>query len=410
MLLGAAVSVVTTLVLARFMQPEELAFYAVASTVVSYGTIFQLGLSSGLARQLPILIGEGQSKFGNTIAGQATFAILILWLLVFPLYSIVVYVVTDQHPTMRTILWITGIWIVIRSFSELTLLRLRAESKLLSLSSISLSQRILLLVVGGIVARSFGPVAVVLTFMAIEGMTHAIAGFVYYRRTQYLIPDLSNIRNLIRDGFPIAATGLISSVQLTSERLVLALLAPLTVTGIYQVAAIPVIVGIAFSGITNQFIGPKVLQAYGKSHSLKEAQQFVNKAALSVLGIGLLLSPIVIFATRPLFDIFLPTYLEAVSAFQILYIGTVLIAANLYGSVLIAANKMTRFAQIKFVTSVGTVAMYFVVISITHDLRWIAAANVTSIVVDFSIRYFYARIVSNHQVESSNNAQTNITS
>ena len=82
-LIGNVLTMISGLLVARWMLPEELGYFNSFSILTSYIILVQLGIPSGLSRELPFYMGKGQRKDVEELAATAQFFGSFIGVLVF---------------------------------------------------------------------------------------------------------------------------------------------------------------------------------------------------------------------------------------------------------------------------------------------------------------------------------------
>ncbi len=81
-LVNNIVSIVSGIVVARWLLPEELGVFNALSIFTSYIILAQIGIPSGLSRELPFYFGKNDSEKAYTLASTAKFFLMLLSLIV----------------------------------------------------------------------------------------------------------------------------------------------------------------------------------------------------------------------------------------------------------------------------------------------------------------------------------------
>lgn len=376
-----------TLLFARVLSPEGFGYYGIALTIAGYGAVFQFGILSGLTRELPVSIGARDFERATRLAGETAVALAVASATMLPLFLLAVFLLADfSNPGLQTAAAMAGVLTASRSFGGFVLLRMRSERDVVGFPVAMIAQRVVTAAAGTVAAYYFGFVALLWVFVAVELATFAVGTVVRLRPLNYSDVRLADIRYLVGIGMPVMLAGVLRSVQLSVEKLFLLAVASAQVVGVYQVAWIPVALGIAASGIVSQYAGPKLLTEYGAHGSVRKVFGQSLKISGAIIVIGLAAAPVVYLAGEAGIRMWLPQYIESLPAFRILYIGAVLVAASTSNFAVSAANRQRIMLYAQVTSTVITLLAYAVLIQFTNDILWFAVVNVGSITTDFVIR------------------------
>ena len=82
-LTNSVIAIVTGLIVARWMIPEELGVFNSFSIFTSYIILAQLGIPSGLSRELPFYFGKNEPGKAQEFASTAKYFLLLISVIVF---------------------------------------------------------------------------------------------------------------------------------------------------------------------------------------------------------------------------------------------------------------------------------------------------------------------------------------
>ncbi len=113
--------------------------------------LLQLGLSSGLNRELPFALGSGQEEYSARLVGETTLVLSILMAVGLVVYSLVIINIRFSDFNIQKAFLLSGVLAFSSMLFQVVILRLRCERRLLALPVVLLSQKIIILV-GGVIA------------------------------------------------------------------------------------------------------------------------------------------------------------------------------------------------------------------------------------------------------------------
>ena len=109
-LMGIAVGLgfIKTMVFGAYLSPKFMGYYSIAITIAGYGTFLQLGLMSGLNRELPVCLGSRMEKYSSDLVGETTIAVISLQLIGLILYYVILASITFKDVSVRNAFFFAG--------------------------------------------------------------------------------------------------------------------------------------------------------------------------------------------------------------------------------------------------------------------------------------------------------------
>lgn len=389
-----SLSAISGVVFAWAMSPESLGYYSLASVVVAYGSFLQLGLLSGLGRELPVLLGGGQHERARHLMTTATNLLGVLCVSAFLGYVGVIASIPVPNPDYRLALALGGLWTVSSLLVQVPVIRLRSARNLLAFPVVLLVQRAVGVTVGAAAARHAGFGGLLGVLVAVDLLTFlSLGSFRWVRPVRALLS--AEMVSLAAVGFPIMLGSFIQSTQLTLDRVFLIGASSPRQLGLYQLAATPLALGLALSSIVNQYLGPKVLHDFGAGGTLRGALRECLKTTVVLTGLMLAAAPLVF----PLADFavtrWLPHYRDALPAFRILYVGSIFLATNTAGLVLDAARRPAWYTRALVPSVAVSLGLFAAVSRQTTDLAAYALVTVVGLALNFAVRFWLAFVCVN---------------
>ncbi len=327
-----AVGVVTSLLFRVLLPPAEMGIWQGLKLFLSYGNYLNLGVSKGAARELAIARGRGdesQAEAGlhaaftaNTLAsGLLSVALVIgaVWTLSFH--------GGWSNPWSLGLLVMAGLVLVQRYETFLVTIQ-RARGQFALTSRLSVIEALLTLTIGGLATWRWG----------VPGL-YISAGVVLVAAIAYLqmnAPttlgwnwDKDEIKRLTVIGFPMLATGVLSSLFRSLDKLMILWFMN---DGTYQlgVYSAAVLVGTQLYGIATQLAmvgAPRYAELWGSTGDRRAVAEFTAKNSLFVAwalaGAGLL----AISLATPLLAWLLPKYAAGLPS--LVWLGPGVAAAGL---------------------------------------------------------------------------------
>jgi len=402
-LMGTAIvlAFMKTLVFGSYLTPEMMGYYSIAITIAGYGTFLQLGLLSGLNRELPVRLGRREDEYYSDLAGETTVAVFSLQVLGITIYYIVLATITFKESSVKEAFYLAGLLTFSASFGQIVLLRLRAEQRILGFSILKVitSSGILLFGIMGI--HYLGYKGAIFAVFLVEISSFLVVSKGFLKPANYFVFRLNDICYLLRIGFPLMLAGVLINLQMSMDRLFLIKNMSAAEIGIYQIGTLPLTFGVVAGSIVSQYVSPKLLYRYGQVKSLKYVFDRSFKVSLMLIGIMLCLLPIVPALSGFVIDHWLPDYKASMSLILIFYIGSIFTAANIVGIVINAANKQVlALYQAGIMTGLSFVG-YLMVSHFFLAIEWYAYVNITTQIISFlvntSICFYLVKIMDEHE-------------
>ena len=383
--IALALGFLRNIVFATVLSPELMGYYSIALTIASYGMLLQLGVINGLGRELPISFGKKNLTYASSLVGEATLAIVFLQLVGILIFYVIILATNFADPSTRDAFLWGGFLAFSIPFSQIVMLRLRSEQRVLTFSLLQVLNSIAILTTGMVAIKYFNYKGAICSIIFVNFLTFIIISKTSLNPVNFRRFNFGEIKYLVRIGLPLMLAGVLASLQMSLDRLFLINNFSPKDIGIYQIGMIPLTLGIAVSGIISQYISPKLLFRYGKGHSLKFVFIKARMVSLITIGIMMVFLPFVPFVSRTIVDLWLPKYKESIDLITIFYVGAIFTSANILGLVTNAANRqMLDLYQIVFLVLISF-GGYLLVSRYNMPLVWYAYMNTAVQIVYFFI-------------------------
>lgn len=362
--------VLVELVAAKILGPSLWGIWYLLNLVLAYRGVFELGITSGMNREVPINLGKNDDQKANNIENiafttveiSAVFTSIILFVSSFYIEN------TDLKNALR---WLIPLFIV-SQFYYLLNASLKANSLF---KYISRKQFIF--------SFLFPVLAVPLTFkFKLEGFIVAftlalfISGSYIYKvspitySTQF---DWKEIKNLIRIGFPIMAVGIAYTFLNTADRWIIAVFLEPEDLGYYSMAII-VFGGMnLFPRIISMQLYPRMAFDWGKSNS---KEKLLHWTWLQTKYSGILILPLigVVLAVFPwIIRTWLPEYISGILSLQIIVFGTLFMPLSAgWGNVLNIIDKQVVYLIIIVLAAVLNIILNYILIKGGYGIEGVA--------------------------------------
>lgn len=310
---------------ASALAPEAFGRWVIMALVLQYLPFISLGVSSGLARQVPISLGSGGEVGAQRLEDVALGATIVSGLVASGLGSGLLIVLLGASPIEIVVF---GAVAFLQQLAQLEQSLARARIRFRAAAAQLTGQGVASLIVG---SSLVGIGAGVLAPLAGRVAAFAVA-LLLAPRTLVRIPRptfrLSRAVGLVRVGFPLMVGGLLVTVLLTLDRWLVELWLGRAALGVYGLVGYGLSALLFFPLVLSQQYYPRLAFLRGMGRPLRElmsvaTEQSVVAAALTALtGAGLV--SLAGFGIPAL----MPAYRDAVTPLILVCVGAVVYAAG----------------------------------------------------------------------------------
>jgi O-antigen/teichoic acid export membrane protein len=352
--------------------PEGIGYFTIVMTVSSYGVFLQLGLMSGLTRELPIAFGQGEIQKGKNLVGETTTAVLTIQSFLLIIYLLIISAISFEDNIKQNSFFLAGLVVIPAQLISLVMLRLRSEQKILTFSFLHFLNTFLTVLIGYLLLPFFGFKAAVWALIFINILFFIFASLRYLGPVNYFYFNIKDLLYLVKIGFPVMLAGLAVSFFITMDKIFLMRYSTLENLGIYQIASLPLILGVSIQSLANQYIGPKLLFEYGKGATLMDIYKNSFRTSLVILIMMIILSFPILFSLNLVITTWLPLFEEAIPLFKFFYIAAIFLATNLTDVIYSAANKPVHMFIQNLLLVILSLIIFFLISS--QPIIWFAYA------------------------------------
>lgn len=329
---------ITNIVILRWVSPAEIGIYNSFNVLIAYSFFMQLGVFTGLNREIPYLFGQGKEdevhelvKTGISYAKILSFSSFFIGFIVF-IFTYYLAVLNKNEIKMFLVI----IFLISFSFYQNYLnVTFRTSKNFNILARINHASSLVMI---------FSMLLVY--FFSYNGLVlfYFVNAFVFLLLTHLYRPfklksefSKDSFKRLMKVGIPIFAWGYLQQISKTFNRMILLAVGTVYLVGIFSPAT-AVFTAIAFLPTTiAQFLYPKFSYLYGKYDDTKILIPYVNKIYLLSI---LLIPPTIIFGYTLIpwaINSYFPKYSEGILATQLFLISGVInintISINIFYSI-----------------------------------------------------------------------------
>ena len=330
---------IRNLVYGSVLNPEEIGLYAIVITIASYGTLLQLGLMSGLTRELPVCLGKGEKEEASRLVGETTSITILTQGFFLCIYFLTIAHIEFDNELTKNAFFLAGLLVLPSQLISMAFLRLRSEQKTLSFSFLNFLNTFLVVTIGYLMLPFFNFQGAVWTLILVNLVSFFVVTIYFLPKVNYFYFNKKDIFYLLKIGFPAMISGLLVTLYLSMDKLFLIKNSTLDNIGIYQIAFLPIILGVSLQSIINQFVGPKLLFEFGSGSSLRKIFNKSLKLSLIILILMIIVGPIIIFFLKLMITTWLPLYVKSLPLMSVFYAASIFISSNLSDIIYQASNR-----------------------------------------------------------------------
>ncbi len=329
---------VTNVIILKWVSPNEIGIYNSFNVLIAYTFFLQLGVFTGLNREIPFLFGQNKEneakelvKTGISYAKALSSGTLILGLII----TLLIYFFGKMGEHEIKMLLVIVFLISFSFYQNYLNVTYRTSKSFDTLSKINHVSSFFM-----ILSLSF------VYFFNYNGLLifYFSNAFIFLILTHIFRPfklkanfSKESFRKLMKVGVPIFAWGYLQQVTKTFNRMILLAIGSVYLVGLFSPAT-AVFTAIAFlPGTISQFLYPKFSYLYGKHQDKKILIPYVNKIYLASI---ILLIPTIIFSIFFIpwaIELYFPKYIEGTLATQLFLISGVIntntICINIFYSI-----------------------------------------------------------------------------
>jgi O-antigen/teichoic acid export membrane protein len=342
--LSQIVGLISGVLIARLLGPEEFGIWNVVMLVLGYATYTELGVLSAMGRDLPLHLGQGDLKKASAVEGAARYVTIfgaVLTAVIIGIFSFF-----GIHSLKMSIgLQVTALVLILQQIYTYHRIHLRSYNRFKELSRqqvifslLTAFTGILLVFLAGLEGRLF---AAFLAHLLI--LVYAVRRDPWKSIEKF---DWAVTKSLLRVGIPIIFSGIIITMLTSIDRLMIITFLDEKQLGyfglgIMLVGAVSIVPAMAI-----QVLVPKINFLYGSSGmSIESLRSYVLKPSLVLsLALPLVIGPV--FLLLPfIVQSFMPEFIPGISSARIVVLGTFFYGIlGLTDTFLVTVGKLKQYA------------------------------------------------------------------
>ncbi|WNS75207.1 oligosaccharide flippase family protein [Bacillus sp. DTU_2020_1000418_1_SI_GHA_SEK_038] len=373
----------------NILGPKQYGYYLAISLAFTFIPLFQLGTLNAMNREVPFYLARQNGERVQEIR-NLTFSFLFT----LPLFSVVLFIlasislfffdIDQEYQTGILLTALISIFLFLSGYVEMfykSEQNFRVASKLMFIKNVSQSILTLILVL------CIGYEGLFI------GMLLALIIEVYVGRKSFqkvkLIFDFEKYKDLVKTGFPILLVGLVWSIMIASDRIIIAIMMTPEDVGNYGIGMLIFSSMMLLPQVIGQVLYPKIVGLVSQKQykEIKDYYWKINK----ILALVMALIVFVGYLCIPYFiEFFMPEYVKGIQSAQILMLGIypltlVGFAANYFNS----TDNQRVYLSIQVVSILSNAVLSLFLLRIDFSINVIALATAFS----FSLYFLLMNIV-----------------
>lgn len=342
-LMKTGFQMLSSLVILRWIEPEELGLWQSFMLFMGYITILNAGVTSGINRELPYWLGKGDQERSIELLKTAGSYIRILGAFMIVLVlaiGLILYYNKSINLQGLSFLTLAIVLTVVNQLGKFIGATYRSSDSFNKLANMQFLLSILFIVLMPLIYY-FGIFGYVFYLIIISLLTYILFSINMPFKVKYSF-NLEDFIYLIKVGFPIYFWNYINAQIQSFPRLVLVLLGTPYLVGLFAPASSIKQVMLNFPKYTNRYLFPRMSYSFGKTDNQQQVSRYAFKSAKYMFAITFLGGVVLAYLLNFLFPIVFPKYTEGIVAAQI----TVFTGVT-YGVNLIFHNALNVLKQFK---------------------------------------------------------------
>jgi len=364
---------------ARLLGPFTFGIWQTAKLVLGYGGFLNLGTSAAMHREIPLLKGKKDTeKSSETTNVTFTFTFIVAVIASILTFGATILIKFDKD--MALCLKFISLIIFFRHVGGVYLAWFKANNKFEIVSNISIIQG-----VGNLLS------VVLIYFFSLKGflagqVIRVVSGTIYSYSTRMvkirLLWNFSELKRLILIGFPILLLGFSAVLFRTVDRILVVSNLGFGSMGFYSLSALVTAPVMLIIYPVGSVMYPRFSEKYGSSGKMSDLKKYIIvPMEILALFIPVLLGAIYI-ALPALVNIFLPKYIEGITAARILMIGVFFSGViGTTGNFFLATNKQILYLFILLGSALFNLGVSFVLIRLGFGIAGVAGGTALSYLI-----------------------------
>lgn len=395
-LISSALSFVLGVVSRNILGPEQYGYWVSLSMAFTFIPLLQLGVLNAMNREIPYYVARNSIEEVNQIR-QKTFSFLITFptfiMLLLLLLSIFVNNnnVAIEYKVGSIFISLIGLLLFLSAYVEMyykSIQDFRSASKLIAVKGVVQSVlSIVFILFFGFIGLFLGMLAALIIEIIMGRQAFKKMSFIFDFRFQSYVP-------LIKTGFPILMVGIIWSVLIATDKIILTIMMDSSALGNYSVALLVFSTMMLLPQVISQVYYPKIVTMVSKEEyqqikqSYKRVNFFLLVISLIIVLVGVLLLP-------PVIRLLMPGYVNGIVSAQILLVGLIpLTLVNYAANYFNATHNQKLYIKILVVCILVNILLSITLLLMYPDISMVAiGTSITFLLYFILMNSFFWKII-----------------
>ena len=368
-----------SLIVARWVGPEEFGIWNALNLLLLYGVLVTLGVPNAMNRDVPLLIGQGDNISAQRVASISFWFVLFSGIGTGLAISFIAINGRIAQQYRQPLMWMGPLFFAWQVYQYFQLhLKCNIRFNLMSL------QQFVFAALLPVVVLPLARVWRIPGFIIGQAVVAFVLSVFISRTTSFKIALSWNWRDLLpltRTGFPIMAAGLLYSLLTSVDRWVILTLLGAEALGHYTLVILCRGILSLLPAVVSQQMYPRMAFRYGQTGNKRSLFPLVIRQSLMGTAVTVPILAIVYVALPFLVDRFLPAYALGVTPARILLVGLAFIPlAGGIGNFLNTVDKQVYYLMVQ----AGVVLVNFSLDVLLVKIGW----GLNGVALGVSVTYF----------------------
>jgi O-antigen/teichoic acid export membrane protein len=387
--------IIRGLIVAKLLGPVLYSFRNVYGMIIEFHSFSQLGTITGMEREVPYYRGKGYEEKADIIV-STTFWLNIFYVLtasvIFILVSFVCRAKTYLNGNYCDLIFFCGLSIIAQKICELFNAKFQIDKEFYFLSRIQLISRAFGIVSCVVLTYYFSLRGFFIGFLSID-IFYILIVLTHKKKFPALVIDLKILKELIKIGLPIMASGLAYIMLRSCDKIMILSMLSEQDLGYYGLSTLAIGVIDVISSSTFSVISPNLMQEYGKTDDRNQIKHyFLEPTVILAYFLPFILASIYFGIHLPI-QHYLFKYIPSIIVVKILVLGLFfLVTPTTAIAVCLAINKQLHLFYITILAVFINIFSNYLLIRFGLGLRGVALGTGISYFLLCSIILWYTMV------------------
>ena len=350
--------------------------------IFTYGVILQLGVFSGLNRDLPFFYGKNEKDHALTLAKSALwfsrFCTISISIILIIAYFFIRNRISVDSELAFVAASLTLIIFFYQNYLTVTFRTNKAFNKLVIIYFIQSALTLLSIVL--VYHFSYNGMLFRIVFLAIT-----LVFMLHIKRPIIINPkkSLIHLKELIWSGFPLYLFGYLKSISFTLNRVLLLKFSGTFLLGIYSPALAILSVMNILPSIVGQYLYPQMSYEFGRTGDLQKLWTWTWKSTVYILIVLLPFAILAYWLLPHLITNYFPSYIEGIFAAKISIFSGIITGSLVGSNVLYSIKNYRALSYTTFLKFLTNIFFMYLFMRLIDPLNGIAIGLLISDFINF---------------------------